>query len=160
MKKVFKKAHKMTREFVKEYEVDYQVQFGLFVQYLLEEKDNNEIDYETAEIKTWFLVNNFSNEEKYVIEVSDREIVRETEKAVNIKFTSKYGAIYSWIPKSVFVTKEEIEERQKRFEEGKRRYEKLVEYAKGKVKGVRVGWRKETIVRKLKEAGYEVPAVA
>lgn len=164
MKKIFIEAHKLTRKMKAEYpEVDYQTQFGLFVKYLLEE--NNGTDYEKAEIKSWFLIKNFTPDEKYVIEVSDREILRETEKAVNIKFTSKYGNLFSWIPKSVFMTKEDerkeeerMNKRIARFEEGKRKYEKLVEFAKENgVKYVRVGLRKETIINKIKDAGLEVP---
>lgn len=165
MKKIFVEAHKLTRKMKEEYpEIDYQVQFGLYVKYLLEE--NSEIDYETAEIKSWFLIKNFTPDEKYVIEVSDREILRETEKAVNIKFTSKYGNLFSWIPKSVFMTKEDERKEEERmnkriakFEEGKRRYEELVKFAKENgVKYVRIGLRKETIINKIKEAGLEVPA--
>ena len=163
MKKLFKRAHELTGKMKEIYpDIDYHTQFGLYISYLLE----NEVDYETAEIKSWFLIKNFTPDEKYVIEVSDREILRETEKAVNIKFTSKYGNLFSWIPKSVFMTKEDERKEKERmskriakFEEGKKRYEKLVEFAKANnVKGVRVGWRKETIINKIKNAGLELPA--
>lgn len=165
MKNLFKKAHQLTKEMKARYpEIDYHTQFGLYISYLM--KESNEIDYRTAEIKSWFLIKNFTPDERYVVEVSDREILRETEKAVNIKFTSKYGNLFSWIPKSVFMTEEDYrierekeEKRIARFEKGKKRYEKLVEFAKANnVKGVRVGWRKETIINKIKNAGLELPA--
>ena len=165
MKNLFKKAHQLTKEMKAKYpEIDYHTQFGLYISYLM--KESNEIDYRTAEIKSWFLIKNFTPDERYVVEVSDREILRETEKAVNIKFTSKYGNLFSWIPKSVFMTEEDYrierekeEKRIARFEKGKKRYEKLVEFAKANnVKGVRIGWRKETIINKIKDAGIELPA--
>ena len=165
MKNLFKKAHQLTKEMKAKYpEIDYHTQLGLYISYLM--KESNEIDYRTAEIKSWFLIKNFTPDERYVVEVSDREILRETEKAVNIKFTSKYGNLFSWIPKSVFMTEEDYRierekeiERAKRFEEGQRKYNELIEFAKeNKVKGVRVGWRKETIINKIKDAGLEVPA--
>lgn len=43
MKKIFKKAHKMTREMVNEYRVDYQAQFGLCLSYLLKNKEEDEM---------------------------------------------------------------------------------------------------------------------
>ena len=54
---------------------------------------------------------------------------------------------------------ERQEKRIKRFEEGQRKYNELIEFAKeNKVKGVRVGWRKETIINKIKDAGLDIPA--
>lgn len=44
MKTIFKEAHKMTREMVKEYNVDYQAQFGLNLSYLLENKEEKEME--------------------------------------------------------------------------------------------------------------------
>ena len=45
MKNLFKKAHEMTREMKEKYpEVDYQAQFGLCISFLLEEKEEEEMD--------------------------------------------------------------------------------------------------------------------
>lgn len=161
MKKIFVEAHKMTKEIVKEYEVNYQVQFGLCLSYLLEEKEEEEL-----EIKSWFVLKNFTSEERYAESVSDKEIVRKTEKAVLIKFVSDFGTFTKWIPKSCLMTEEDFrierereEKRIARFEEGQRKYKELVKFAKeNKVKGVRIGFRKETIINKIKDAGLEVPA--
>lgn len=160
MKKIFIAAHKMTREIVKKYEVNYQVQFGLCLSYLLEEKEEEEL-----EIKSWFVLKNFTSEERYAESVSDKEIVRETEKAVLIKFVSDFGIFTKWIPKSCLMTEEDFriekekeERRIARFKEGQRKYEELVKFAKeNNVKGIRIGWRKETIVNKIKDAGLEIP---
>lgn len=54
----------------------------------------------TIEIKVWFMNKNFTTEESFVAKRSDREIIKETEKAVQIKFSSKYGTIVKWVPKS------------------------------------------------------------
>lgn len=117
-------------------------------------------------VKQWFIDKNFTPEERYAESVSDKEIVRETEKAVLIKFVSDFGTFTKWIPKSCLMTEEDYrierekeEKRIARFEEGKIKYEKLVEFAKeNKVKGIRIGLRKQTIINKIKDAGLEVPA--
>ena len=45
---------------------------------------------------------------------------------------------------------------QQRFEAGQKRYNAMIEFAKSKkIKGVRVGLTKQTILRKIKEAGYD-----
>ena len=54
----------------------------------------------SIEIKVWFMNKNFTTEEKFVADNSDRHIERETAKAVLIKFTSKYGNLTKWVPKS------------------------------------------------------------
>ena len=162
MKKIFKKAHKMTREMKEKYpEIDYHTQLGLFISYLLEEENKVEL-----RVKQWFIDKNFTPEERYAESVSDKEIVRETEKAVLIRFVSDFGAFTKWIPKSCLMTEEDYrierekeEKRIARFEEGKRKYNELIKFAKNNgVKYVRVGLRKETIINKIKEAGLEVPA--
>lgn len=163
MKKTLKEAHKLTREMKEKYpEVDYRTQLGLYISYLLEEKNNTK----EIEIKSWFVLKNFTSEERYAESVSDKEIVRETEKAVLIKFVSDFGTFTKWIPKSCLMTEEDYrierekeEKRIARFEEGKRKYNELIKFAKNNgVKYVRVGLRKETIINKIKEAGLEVPA--
>lgn len=55
------------------------------------------------EIKQWFVNKNFTQQEKMVINSSDREVVKETEKAVQILFSSKYGNLTKWVPKSCLV---------------------------------------------------------
>lgn len=66
--------------------------------------------------------------------------------------------IERFVPKSVVMTEREYEkledDRAARFEDGKKRYEKMIKFAKENgVKGVRVGLRKETILRKIEAAG-------
>lgn len=54
----------------------------------------------SIEIKQWFMNKNFTSEERFAADNSDRVIERETAKAVLIKFTSKYGNVSKWVPKS------------------------------------------------------------
>lgn len=55
------------------------------------------------EIKEWFLNKEFSVSEKQVYYKSVLKIVKETEKAVQIKMDSKFGVITKWVPKSCMV---------------------------------------------------------
>lgn len=59
-------------------------------------------------IKYWFYEKNFTNTEKDAIsngssfeDGGDYEVMKETEKAINVKISTDYGNIYKWIPKSV-----------------------------------------------------------
>lgn len=52
-------------------------------------------------IPDWFLIENCSEQERYVISVSDRHVERQTTKAIDFKFTSDYGVDYLWVPKSI-----------------------------------------------------------
>lgn len=56
MKKLFKEAHKMTREMVDKYgDIDYQTQFGLCLQYLIEESKKVKYnDDELIDFTTWY----------------------------------------------------------------------------------------------------------
>ena len=92
-------------------------------------------------------------------------IERETEKAYLLciawDYTSDlYRTLKVWVPKSATMTDEEYREEQRkedeRFEEGCKRYENLVAFAKEHgIKGIRVGMRKNTILTKIAEAGLE-----
>lgn len=52
-------------------------------------------------VKKWFLMQKFTQGERYAISVADDCFsLRETEKAVLLKWITKFGNIESWIPKS------------------------------------------------------------
>ncbi len=80
MKKIFKKAHKMTREMVREYEVDYQAQFGLNLSYLLnkEEEEKMEINFKGTEKQIKFAEDIFEKTIGKVLEELE-ETIAETE---------------------------------------------------------------------------------
>lgn len=118
-------------------------------------------------IKDWFV-------KKIVIPcgfhlINDIECIeKETEKAYFVRMTIETNdgeherSFNTWVPKSCTQTVEEYEteakERADRFEAGKERYAKLVEWAKAQgVKGVRVGMRKATILGKIEALGLTVP---
>lgn len=53
------------------------------------------------EVKQWFMNKNFSSNEQFIAENSyQNDVVKETEKAVQIKFSSDYGKMVKWVPKS------------------------------------------------------------
>lgn len=52
------------------------------------------------QVKEWFLNKNFEGQ-SYAMSVADRiEVLKETEKAYQLKFVTEYGNIVSWVPKS------------------------------------------------------------
>ena len=55
-------------------------------------------------VKDWFFRKNFSANERYAISVSySSSVERETEKAVLVRWSTKFGAITRWVPKSCLV---------------------------------------------------------
>ena len=92
------------------------------------------------------------------------DIVKESEKAVLIEICIESrdgewdGLSNVWVPKSCFESLEEYEkneqEKEKRFEEGCKKYEQLIAFCKDNgIKGVRNGMRKETILNKILNLG-------
>ena len=52
-------------------------------------------------VKKWFLEKAFTQNERYAIDTTEQvSIVRETEKAVLIKWVTDFGTIQRWVPKS------------------------------------------------------------
>lgn len=89
------------------------------------------------------------------------DIVKETEKAVLIRLEvitadGEYEMYKdAWIPKSCFESCSEYHERKdKAFEEGCNKYNKLIAFCKeNKIKGARVGLRVSTLLEKIENAG-------
>ena len=131
---------------------------------------------ENIYVESWFIAKNFNQQQQYAISRAESvEVIAETEKAVKIAWTTKYGTIKSWVPKSVCglaekseaakKVEEEIEAREiearKRLLAGCEHYERVLAFAKEhKVKGARKGLRLQTLLSKIAEAGliYEEPA--
>lgn len=128
---------------------------------------------ENIYVESWFIAKNFNQQQQYAISRAERiEVIAETEKAVRIAWTTKYGTIKSWVPKSVCglaekseaakKVEEEIEARAKaareRLEAAEKHYEAVLAFAKeNKVKGVRRGLKLRTLYAKIAEAGLEFP---
>ena len=89
-------------------------------------------------IKEWFLDKNFTDNEKYVISVSDTKILKETEKAINVEFKSKFGTLTKWIPKSCIMSDEEINQIVTKQKSNMDKYEKLIAWAKEQGVAVRL----------------------
>ena len=52
-------------------------------------------------IKEWFVRKNWTQNERYVLQTADSiSVVKETEKAVDLKIVGKYGTMFKWVPKS------------------------------------------------------------
>ena len=131
---------------------------------------------ENIYVESWFIAKNFNQQQQYAISRAESvEVIGETEKAVKIAWTTKYGTIKSWVPKSVCglaekseaakKVEEQIEAREiearKRLLAGCEHYERVLAFAKEhKVKGARKGLRLQTLLSKIAEAGliYEEPA--
>ena len=131
---------------------------------------------ENIYVESWFIAKNFNQQQQYAISRAERvEVIGKTEKAVKVAWTTKYGTITSWVPKSVCglaekseaakKVEEEIEAREiearKRLIAGCEHYERVLAFAKEhKVKGARKGLRLQTLLSKIAEAGltYEEPA--
>lgn len=81
------------------------------------------------------------------------DIETETKDGERDLFYTKY------IPKSAVKTESQVRAEgrraQKKFESGMKKYNAMIDFAKKNgVKGVRVGLRKETILEKIKKAGF------
>lgn len=127
----------------------------------------------TVYIKDW-LFNKIRDDVKYgYLTEAKGIVVRETEKAYLISFEAETSdgehefLVEKWCPKSC--TMDEAEYKQEcarevermnaayaRYEEGCKKYEALVKFAKDNgVKGVRTGLRAVTILAKIQAAGLE-----
>ena len=71
------------------------------------EKKVAEIHIENLSIKDWFLIKNFTQNERYVIKIAEENneltAVKQTEKALLLKANSEFGTLTFWAPKSVCV---------------------------------------------------------
>lgn len=107
-------------------------------------------------IPDWFLIKNLTQNERYAYAVGEKSIERETEKAVLIKVDSEWGTFKFWCPKSIvngtYVDKF-AEERQTKFEEGSKRYEEALNFAKENGLKVRNKMKLKTILNMIKNAG-------
>ncbi|MCM1221738.1 MAG: hypothetical protein NC548_45430, partial [Lachnospiraceae bacterium] len=63
-------------------------------------------------IKDWFLNKNFTQNEAYIIRLAqaggELYMIRETEKALQLRAESDFGNLVFWVPKSCTVSEEEV----------------------------------------------------
>lgn len=103
-------------------------------------------------VKKWIVRKNLSLNEVFAVEEIGCEgvVVRETEKAVNLKFKTNYGNIYMWCPKSQTMTLKESYEEELKIQDY---YESLLAFCKKNGLRVRKGMKIATMKAKLEEAG-------
>lgn len=115
-------------------------------------------------IKTWFL--NKMEIPSYAIVNEKVQVVGETEKAYKTimeteTIDGEHDLVLNfWVPKKCTMTEEEKmeeeKEQEKRFEEGCKKYEEILNFCKeNNVKGARAGLRKETLLKKITESGLK-----
>ena len=158
LKSIMKKAWEIKKE-------NKENIFSICLKMAWEEAKRNTITTKFYGVKDWFLKKTLTRDELYAYNVGDGAyIARETEKAVLVKNMTDYGMISFWCPKSCLLKKEESprnfkKELFQRMENGLKYNEILVTYAKNNgVKGVRTGMRTVTLIKKIEDAGLDVPA--
>ena len=116
-------------------------------------------------VKDWFIKSIYEKMPSYYNIVGDPKvefvISKESEKAVEAIYDietvdGEYSKTFkTWIPKACFESYSDYESAKiERFEDGKKRYEAMINFCKeNNIKGVRNGFRKETILSKIKSAG-------
>lgn len=117
------------------------------------------LNNETKFIPEWIINKNLDANQLYAIraEGEDASLARETEKAILVEWSTEFGRVSMWCPKSVLKSKDEVvaeaQAQEERFIAGCEQYAKLVEVAKSLGVKVRNGMRKTTIYSKVNEAG-------
>lgn len=117
-------------------------------------------------IKDWFFKKMEAENRNMLLVYDICAVVKETEKAylLMVEYSTidgEYDGVKNfWCPKACTMTEEEYKEKQKaaqeRFENGCRKYEELISFAKAQgIKGIRKGMKAATIKAKLVAAGIE-----
>ncbi|GHV37334.1 hypothetical protein FACS18949_17560 [Clostridia bacterium] len=108
----------------------------------------------TITIKTWFLVKEFNENERYAISVCDSEtIVRETEKAILVKWVTEFGTITRWIPRSALMIEADFAAADARREVALKNHAELVSFAKANGIKARVNSKTGAILKALADVG-------
>lgn len=120
-------------------------------------------------IKEWFQ-NKIEEPRYFHLTLSGmHDVVKETEKAYQLSvdgysLDGEYDKSFNiWVPKSCTLTEEEYkveeENREQRIEKAIDYYNSLIDFCKTNgIKGARKGLRKETLLKKIADAGYTAPA--
>lgn len=115
-----------------------------------------------VQVADWFTFDlpNYAIQPKRVTIVGESKSGKAYKVDIDTETIDGERALYytKFIPKAAVKTQEQVEyeyiQATERFNRGKKRYENMLKYAKEKgVKGVRKGMRKETILKKMEEAG-------
>ena len=115
-------------------------------------------------VKTWFLNKEFNSNERIAICGTEPTVVKETEKAVFLRWETDYGCITRWVPKSCIVTDAEIaaentpEKCAARLADMRTRedaYQALIDKCKANGIYARKGMKVSTMKQKLAAAGIQ-----
>jgi type III secretion system FlhB-like substrate exporter len=125
---------------------------------------NVTVSYSAGEfiLPKWFINKNLSQNQAYAVSVEGcGEAVKETEKAIDIEFTTDYGKVWLWCPKSILKTIDEVAdellESAKKFNDKMNKRAELIERMRALgIKGISNHQRTETIFSKAKEQGVDV----
>ncbi len=125
---------------------------------------NVTVSYSAGEfiLPKWFINKNLSQNQAYAVVVEGcGKAVKETEKAIDIEFTTDYGKVWLWCPKAVLKTidkvADELIESAKKFNDKMNNRSELIERMRALgVKGISNHQRTETIFSKAKEQGVDV----
>lgn len=118
----------------------------------------------------WYIKKYFTEDEQWVIANSQGEVSYTTEKYVRVRWIYGYKFIEKMVPRNCTLEYMSDEHRA-RYEEQERRrkvpprttptasqYDQVLAFAKHhKVPGVRRGYKLETLIRKIQEAGIMLP---
>lgn len=110
-------------------------------------------------IKSWFLNKEFSANERIAIIGVSPAMVRETEKAVCLRWNTRYGVIKRWVPKSCLEavtiaeenTTEKCAARLDAIKAREARYESLISECRAHGIPARKGWKVSTMQQRLAE---------
>ena len=125
---------------------------------------NVTVSYSAGEfiLPRWFINKNLSQNQAYAVSVEGcGKAVKETEKAIDIEFTTDYGKVWLWCPKSILKTIEEVADElivsAKKFNDKMNRRAELIEKMRALgVKSISNHQRTETIFSKAKSQGVDV----
>lgn len=120
----------------------------------------------TVYVKDWFFDKMRDERSGVRLHNSGSEVIGETEKAykIEVSYTTRDGerdgVTTMWCPKSCALSSEEyraaIDAEAERYEDGCKAYDAMIKFAQENgIKGVRVGLRKATILKKIQEAGLD-----
>lgn len=111
-------------------------------------------------IPQWLIDEGLDGAKSCAIRIADYApyISRETAKAVLVVWSTEFGRVTLWCPKSVLRPLSEVEAAESarfaRFEEASRKYDQLVAVLKPFKIGIRSGLRVNTLVEKARGAGH------
>ena len=99
---------KTTEEIIQKNAKFFMKEKGISMEAALEMARSVAAEFENSapqlRVAGWFIQKNFNQNERMVITSADSAaVVKETEKAVRVKWVSDYGTVFGWVPKSCLV---------------------------------------------------------